>query len=272
MPTLTVADDVWIQYTDHAGDGDPVVLIHGWPLNQSSWDAQVEALVKAGHRVVTYDRRGFGESCKNAEHYDYDSLANDLHQLMEHLDLRNTTLVGFSMGGGEVARYLSLHGSLRVKSAGLVAAVTPYLLKDDTNKKGPLPRAGLDELKANAKSPVFFPVFAQTFYGVDGECAVGLDTIENFTAAASVASPDAVVECAESWGATDFREDLAKIDVPVLILHGDSDAAVPFEFSGKLSGKAIKDSMLTILHDGPHGVLDSHANEVSDILVDWVKR
>lgn len=272
MSTLTVADDVWIHYTDHPGDRDPVVLIHGWPLNQKSWDGQVQELTKAGHRVVTYDRRGFGESCKNAEHYDYDTLANDLHQLMEHLDLRQATLVGFSMGGGEVARYLGTHGSLRIKSAVLLSAVTPYLLKDDSNPKGPLPRAGLEELKNNAKSPVFFPVFAQMFYGVDGESAVDLDVIENFTAAANLASADAVVETAESWGATDFRADLAKIDVPVLVLHGDSDACVPFEFSGKLANDAIKDSMLTILHDAPHGVLDSHADQVSDILVDWVRR
>ncbi|WP_348765459.1 alpha/beta hydrolase [uncultured Salinisphaera sp.] len=260
-------------YYEDVGSGKPVVLIHGWPLSGRSWENQVPALVDAGYRVITYDRRGFGKSSQPFGGYDYDTLARDLNRLVEHLDLSDMTLVGFSMGGGEVARYIGTYGSDRVAKAVLAAAVPPYLYKADDNPDGGLDDATIADFENGVKSdrPAFFEDFSGNFFSTEqGGLLVSDANRQYHRNIAWFASPKGTLDCIAAFGRTDFRDDLAKFDVPTLIIHGDSDGIVPFEVSGKRSVDAIADSSLKLIEGGPHGINATHADEFNEALIGFL--
>lgn len=273
MPVIA-ANDITLSYTDSGGIGRPVVLIHGWPLSGASWSDQVPALTDAGYRVVTYDRRGFGESDKPETGYDYDTFAADLAGLIDGLDLRDVTLVGFSMGGGEIARYLGTRGSDRVQSAVLAGAVPPYLLKTDDNPDGGLGEEDVQGMEDGARTDreSFLDGFTTNFFSVDGELKVTEEQRQQALALEKPARDEAVVGCIGAFGRTDFRADLAKIDVPTLVIHGDGDAVVPFEVSGQRSAEAIADSTLVVVEGAPHGFNTSHADEFNGALLEFLAR
>jgi len=277
MTTLMVGTEhnspIELHYEDY-GTGKPVVLIHGWPLSGRSWENQVPALVEAGHRVITYDRRGFGASSQPWGGYDYDTFAADLNTLMTHLDLREATLVGFSMGGGEVVRYLSTYGDERVAKAVLAAAVPPFLYKSADHPEGALDDDTIKSfLDAVVKDRIaFLDGFTTNFFSAAGEMKVSQAQREYARDIAAFASPKGTYDCIIAFGRTDFRDDVAKIKVPTLIIHGDSDAIVPFEASGKLSAKAIAGSELVVIKGGPHGINASHAKEFNQALLNFLAR
>ncbi|MBO9468702.1 alpha/beta hydrolase [Endozoicomonas sp. G2_2] len=263
---------VELYYEDH-GSGKPVVLIHGWPLSGRSWEKQVPALVEAGHRVITYDRRGFGKSSQPWTGYDYDTFARDLSTLLEHLDLNEVTLVGFSMGGGEVARYIGTYGSARVAKAVLAAAVPPYLYKADDNPDGGLDDATIEQFENGVKSDrlAFFEDFATNFFSTEGGGLLVSEASRQYHRdIAWFASPKGTLDCIGAFGRTDFRDDLAKFDVPTLVIHGDSDGIVPFEVSGKRSVDAIADSSLALIEGGPHGINATHPEAFNKALLDFI--
>lgn len=261
-----------LYYEDH-GSGTPVVLIHGWPLSGASWEKQVAALLTAGHRVITYDRRGFGQSSKPAGGYDYDTFAEDLNKLVTALDLRDFALVGFSMGGGEVARYLGTYGSERVSKAVFMAAVPPFLLKTPDNPAG-VDGSVFDGIKKSivADRPAFLSTFLANFYNVDvlGGKRISDQVVHYSWNVAAGASPKGTLDCVTAWY-TDFRKDLQRIDVPTLVIHGDGDRILPIEATGKLTQKAVKGSRLLVVKDGPHGLNWTHADQVNPELVDFLK-
>jgi non-heme chloroperoxidase len=276
MPFVTVGQEnshpVELYYEDH-GSGAPVVLVHGWPLSSRSWERQVPALVAAGHRVVVYDRRGFGRSSQPWDGYDYDTLAADLRTLMQHLDLTGVTLVGFSMGGGEVVRYLSAHGSERVAKAVLAAAVPPYLYQAPDNPEGGLDDATIGQFHNGVTNDrlAFLDGFVSTFFTA-GERTdlVSEPARTHHRDIAALASPRGTLQCIDAFARTDFRDDLSRIGVPTLVLHGDSDAIVPFEVSGRRSHAALKSSALALVEGGPHGLNFTHAEEFNRALLDFV--
>jgi non-heme chloroperoxidase len=261
-----------LYYEDH-GSGPPVVLIHGWPLSGRSWEKQLTALLAAGRRVITYDRRGFGKSSQPATGYDYDTFAEDLHKLVTALDLRDFALVGFSMGGGEVARYLGTYGTERVSKAVFMAAVPPFLLKTPDNPAG-LDISLFDGIKKGiaADRLAFLSQFLANFYNVDvlRDKQISDEVIRDSWNIASGASPIGTLECVTAWY-TDFRKDLARIDVPTLIIHGDSDRILPIEVTGKATQAGIKGSRLVTVKGGPHGLNWTHADEVNRELVSFLK-
>ncbi|MCL8026582.1 alpha/beta fold hydrolase [Nocardioides bruguierae] len=274
MPEITT-NDVTLHYTDTAPEqatGNPVVLIHGWPLSGEAWKQQVPTLVAAGHRVVTYDRRGFGASSKPDGGYDYDTMADDLAGLLEALDLTDVTLVGFSMGGGEVARYVGRHGEGRLRSVVLAAAVPPYLLRTDDNPDGGLSESDVQEMEDGARTnrEEFLAGFTENFFSVDGELRVSSNDVADAVALQQPARDEAVVACIGAFARTDFREDLARITVPTLVLHGSSDAVVPFEVSGRRSAEAVAGAELVVVEGAPHGFNVSHAEEFDKALVDFL--
>ena len=255
------------------GDGRPVVLIHGWPLSGESWSEQVPALKEAGYRVVTYDRRGFGQS-DPGDSYDYDALAGDLDNILSDLDLTDVTLVGFSMGGGEVARYVSRYGEDRLHSVVFAAAVPPYLLKTDDNPDGPLTedaakgmRSGLEEDRDG-----FFDDFTTQFFSAGDELKVTDEQRQAAITLAEQSNQEAALGCMDAFGTTDFREDLSSITVPTLVIHGDSDGIVPFEGSGKLTHEAVDGSELVVVEGAPHGLNVSHAEEFNAALLEFLEK
>ena len=263
-----------VHVEDTGGPGRPVVLIHGWPLNSDSWLDQVPALTQAGYRVVRYDRRGFGRSDKPAKGYDYDRLADDLAGVLTELDLRDATLVGFSMGGGEVARYVSRHGHGWLHSVVLAAAVTPYLAQTPDNPEGPLSQEQAEEWTKNltADRDAFFDQFTTAFFSAGGELKVSEAQRQAALAMCRQADERAVLACMESFGTTDFRPDLPSITVPALVLHGNGDETVPFEGSGLRTHAAIPQSELVVLNGAPHGCNVSHADEFNAALVSFLGR
>lgn len=275
MPYLEVGIEnsgaIELYYEDH-GEGTPVVLIHGWPLSGASWEKQTAALLAAGRRVITYDRRGFGQSDKPALGYNYDTLAADLDVLMTYLDLSEATLVGFSMGGGEVARYLGTYGSGRVSGAVFMAAVPPYLVKTADNPDG-MDRSAFEGIqKAIAEDrPAFLAGFISDFYNVDtlGDKLVSEEVVKLSWAVAAGASPAATMDCVQAW-LTDFREDLKRIDVPTLVIHGDADRILPFEATGRRTHELVKGSRLVTVKGGPHGLNWTHAEEVNRELLEFL--
>ena len=276
MPTISVDTEnstpVELYYEDH-GAGDPVVLIHGWPLSGRSWEKQLPALIGAGYRVITYDRRGFGESSKPWTGYDYDTLARDLDRLLTNLDLRNVTLVGFSMGGGEVARYLGTHGAARVRRAVFVAAVTPYLLKATDNPAG-VELGVFDGIRAalDGDRVAFLSGFFENFYNADALRGTRLsdDVLRLSWNIAAGASPKATHDLVAAWG-DDFRADLGRITVPTLIVHGDADRIVPLEVAGQRMPALVKGSRLVVIRGGSHGLNWTHAAELNQALLEFLR-
>ena len=272
MSKLTVGTEnktpVELYYEDH-GDGKPVVLIHGWPLSGRSWENQVPALVAAGFRVVTYDRRGFGWSSQPWGGYDYDTFAADLDALMRHLELRDATLVGFSMGGGEVARYIGRYGTERVSKAVLAAAVPPFLFKSADNPDGALDDAAITGFQSGVKGDriAFLDQFTHGFYSAGNDMKVSEAQRQYARDIAAFASPKGTLDCIDAFARTDFRGDLKKFTVPTLVIHGDSDAIVPFELSGKRAAAAIAGAKVVVIKDGPHGINASHADEFNRALL-----
>lgn len=266
------SNSIHLYYEDH-GAGKPVVLIHGWPLSLNSWEKQVPALLGAGYRVVAYDRRGFGYSSRPATGYNFDVMAEDLHKLLTRLDLRDVTLVGFSMGGGEVARYLGKYGVERVTKAVFMAAIPPAFLKSPGNPEG-LDGSVFEGIKKGiiADRPAFLTTFFSNFYNVDllmGK-KVSDEVVRLSWNIASTASPLGTLDCVTAWG-MDFREDLKRVDIPVLVLHGDSDRIVPFPSSGKRMPEFVRDCKLVAIKGAPHGMNWTHAGEVNRELLAFLK-
>ena len=277
MPRVTVGEENGIAvelYYEDFGSGRPVVLIHGWPLSGRSWENQVPALVEDGYRVITYDRRGFGASSQPWNGYDYDTFAADLHALLEHLDLTDVTLVGFSMGGGEVARYVGRYGNDRVSKAVFAAAVPPFLHKSAENPDGGVDDATLtgfhDGLRADRVA--FVAGFVDGFFGVGDRHDLVSEPLKQYNIAiAAAASAKGTLDCTTAFATTDFRDDLAKFTIPTLVIHGDSDAIVPFEVSGKRTAEAIADSKLVLIPDAPHGLNVTHADTFNAELLAFLR-
>ena len=275
MPYVSVGQEssgsVDIYYEDH-GTGKPVLLIHGWPLSGRSWEKQVPVLIDAGYRVITYDRRGFGDSSKPISGYDYDTFAEDLHRLITKLDLKDVALVGFSMGGGEVARYLGTYGSNLVSKAAFLAAIPPFLLKTTDNPAG-MDASVFDGIKAGiaADRLAFLTGFFSNFYNVDvfGGKRVSDQAVQFSWNIAAGASPKATLECVSAW-LTDFRKDLSRINVPTLVIHGDSDRIVPIDASGRRTHELVKGSLLAVVEGGPHGLNWTHSDQVNSQLLEFL--
>jgi non-heme chloroperoxidase len=275
MPKLNVGIEnqsaIELHYED-VGVGTPVVLIHGWPLSGRSWENQVPALVGAGFRVITYDRRGFGASSQPWNGYDYDTFAADLDALLRYKDLRDVTLVGFSMGGGEVARYISRYGTERIAKAVFAAAVPPFLLKTGDNPEGGLDEAAIAGFNAGVVGDriAFLDQFTKGFFSARGELRVSEAQRRYALDIAALASPKGTLDCISAFGRTDFRADLKKITVPTLVIHGEQDAIVPFEVSGKRTAASIPGAKLVLIKGGPHGLLASHPKEVNAALLSFL--
>jgi non-heme chloroperoxidase len=272
MPKLEVATEnkvpIRLYYEDY-GAGKPVVLIHGWPLSGRTWENQIPALVGAGCRTIAYDRRGFGLSSQPWSGYDYDTFAADLDALMRTLDLRDTTLVGFSMGGGEVARYVGRYGTDRVSRAVFAAAVPPYLFKSKDNPEGALNDSSIAGLEAGVKADrmAFLETFTKKFFSAGSKMKVSEAQRRYARDIAEFASPKGTLDCIRAFGRTDFREDLRKFTIPTLVIHGDSDAIVPFKVSGKRTVAAIPGAKLALIKGGPHGINASHRDEFNRALL-----
>jgi len=262
-----------IHYEDH-GAGQPVVLIHGYPLNGASWEKQERVLLQAGYRVITYDRRGFGKSSQPTVGYDYDTFAADLNVLLDHLDLTDVVLVGFSMGTGEVVRYLSTYGSARVAKAVLMGTIPPFVLKTGDNPEG-VDGSVFDEIKTAVVKdrPAFFKSFLDNFNNVDvlGGTRISEQAWQNSFIVAVGASPFAAHAFVDTW-LTDFRDDLPKIDVPTLVLHGDADRILPFSATAARLPGLIKDVEVVTVEGGPHNIAWTHPDEVNDALLAFIAR
>ena len=275
MPYITVGKEnsgtIDIYYEDH-GSGTPVVLIHGYPLSGSSWEKQVPVLLDAGHRVITYDRRGFGKSSQPTTGYNYDAFAEDLHKLVTQLGLRDFALVGFSMGGGEVARYLGKYGSKGVNKAVIISGVPPFLLKTPDNPEG-VDGSVFEGIKKAivADRYAFFTDFFKNFYNTD--LLLGKRVSEQAVQASwnigAGASATASLACVPTWH-EDFRSDLSRVDVPTLVIHGDADRILPIAATGLRTAKLIKGARLLVVKDGPHCITWTHADEVNRELVNFL--
>jgi non-heme chloroperoxidase len=275
MPYVTVgkenSSNIDLHYEDH-GSGQPVVLIHGYPLSGASWEKQVSALLNAGHRVITYDRRGFGKSSQPTTGYNYDTFAQDLQKLIAHLELSDFALVGFSMGGGEVARYIGKYGSKGVRKAVIISGVPPFLLKTSDNPEG-VDRSvfqGIEKAVASDRY-AFFTEFFKNFYNTDVllNKRVSEQVVQASWNVAAVSSATASLACVPTWH-EDFRQDVQKIDVSTLVIHGDADRILPIAAAGIRTAKLIKGARLSVVKDGPHCVIWTHAEEVNAELVNFL--
>ena len=275
MPHLTVGKEnsanIDLYYEDH-GSGQPVILVHGYPLSGASWEKQTAALLAAGHRVITYDRRGFGWSSQPVTGYDYDTFAADLHQLITQLQLHHVSLVGFSMGGGEVVRYIGKHGTRNVSKAVVISGVPPFLLKGPDNPEG-VDGGVFEGIKKAVVADrfAFFTGFFKNFYNTDlllGK-RVSEEVIQGNWNVAVGSSATACLACVSTW-LEDFRDDLTHIDIPTLVIQGDADRIVPIAASGTRTAQLIAGSRLSVIKGGPHGILWTHADEVSAALVNFL--
>src|ERR1700756_3226280 len=275
MPYVKVgkenSGDIELYYEDH-GAGNPVILIHGYPLNGASWEKQLPVLLAAGHRVITYDRRGFGNSSQPTTGYNYDTFAEDLHKLVTKLKLNNFALVGFSMGGGEVARYIGKYGSKNVSKAVIIGGVPPFLLKTADNQEGVDGSVfeGIQKAVA-ADRYTFFTEFFKNFYNTDVLLGkrISEQAVQASWNTAAIASATASLACVPTWH-EDFRKDLARVDVPTLVIHGDADRILPISASGLRTAKLIKGARLVVVKDGPHCITWAHADEVNPELVNFL--
>jgi non-heme chloroperoxidase len=275
MPYITVGKEnsgnIDLYYEDH-GSGKPVVLIHGYPLSGASWERQTAALLAAGHRVIAYDRRGFGKSSQPTTGYNYDTFAEDLHKLVTQLQLRDFALAGFSMGGGEVARYMGKYGSNGVSKAVFISSVPPFLLKTADNPEG-VDASVFEGIKkaVAADRYAFFTEFFKNFYNTDlllGK-RVSEEAVQASWNIAAGASAAASLACVPTWH-EDFRKDLARVDVPTLVIHGDADRILPIGASGLRTAKLIQGARLSVIKDGPHCITWTHADEVNRELVNFL--
>ena len=277
MPYVKVGKEnsaaIELYYEDY-GSGDPVVLIHGYPLSGASWEKQVPALLAAGLRVITYDRRGFGNSSKPTTGYNYDTFAADLQKLVTHLKLKNFSLVGFSMGGGEVARYIGKYGSKGVSKAVIIGGVPPYLLKTADNPEG-VDGAVFDGIQkaVAADRYAFFTEFFKNFYNTDVLLGkrISEQAVQASWNVAASASATASYACVPTWH-EDFRKDVARINIPTLVLHGDADRIVPISAAGQRTAKLIAGAELMVIKDGPHNVAWTHADEVNDAVLQFLAK
>lgn len=260
-----------LYFEDH-GEGRTVVLVHGWPLSSASWEKQTKALLEAGYRVISYDRRGFGQSDKPSTGYDYDTLASDLDILLTELDLSDVTLVGFSMGGGELARYVGDQGTDRVSGLVFISSIAPFLLKTDDNPEG-VDRSVFTGIETAIQDdrPDFLRGFLKSFYNFDalGGSRISQAVLDVNWSVAVQASPKATLDCVGAW-LEDFRDDVAAIDVPTLIIHGTEDQIVPIEASGGRMPDLIDGARLVRIEGGPHGILWTHADQVNTALLDFL--
>ena len=268
MPFVTVGKEntanIDLYYEDH-GSGRPVVLIHGYPLSGSSWEKQLPVLLNAGYRVVTYDRRGFGRSSQPTDGYNYDTFAADLQKLLDHLELQQCCLVGFSMGGGEIARYFGRYGSRGVSKAVIIGGVPPFLLKTQDNPDG-VDASVFNGIKkaVAADRYAFFTEFFKNFYNTDQLLGrlVSEEAVRASWTIAAGASATASLACVPTWH-EDFRQDLARVDVPTLVIHGDSDRIVPLAAAGQRTAQLVKGARLHVVKGGPHCITWTHAQEVN---------
>jgi non-heme chloroperoxidase len=275
MPRITVgwenSSPIEIHYEDH-GSGHPIVLIHGYPLDGNSWERQERALLATGYRVVSYDRRGFGRSSQPTVGYDYDTFAADLNALLEHLELEDVVLAGFSMGTGEVVRYLGTYGSGRVLKAVLIGTIPPFVLKTDDNPEG-VDGAVFDGIKEAVLRDryAYLKDFFDNFYNVDvlGGTRISDQAWQASFNVAAAASPYATYECVDSW-LTDFRADLPKVDVPTLVVHGTDDRILPFEATAQRLPALIQDLTLVAVEGGPHNIGWTHPDEVNGALLEFL--
>jgi pimeloyl-ACP methyl ester carboxylesterase len=259
-------------YYEDSGKGLPVVFIHGWPLSGSMWEYQVTQLPQQGLRCITYDRRGFGKSDRPFSGYDYNTLAGDLKAVLDELDLHKVTLVGFSMGGGEIAKYFSLYGGGRVAKVVLISAVVPYMLQTASNPDG-VPQEAFDKmLKAITDDrPTFLEAFNKDFYGtLLLNQPVSDAYLANALTQALNASPVATIECARSFSSTDFRQDILKINVPTLIIHGDKDKTVPIKATAEQAVEIIKGAVLKVYEGAPHGLWFTEKDKLNQDLIDFI--
>ena len=260
-------------YYEDWGQGQPVVLIHGWPLSHEMWEYQIGDLVDAGFRVIAYDRRGFGKSSKPYDGYDYDTLTDDLKALLDDLDLQDVTLVGFSMGGGEVVRYFSRHNGERVSKAVLIGSVTPYMLKSDDNPNG-VKESVFQEMLAGLKEDRinFLDSFGKLFFGVNlVNKPLSTPLLEYYRMMGSVASPRATIQCVKSFAYTDFRLEMAAVNVPTLIVHGDADKTVPIEPTGNNSAKMILDNQYIVYEGASHGLFYTERERLNNDLIQFIR-
>jgi pimeloyl-ACP methyl ester carboxylesterase len=262
-----------LAYTDH-GSGKPVILIHGWPLCKEMWEYQCAALIDSGMRVISYDRRGFGSSCKPWSGYDYDTLANDLKAVIDQLKLEDVTLVGFSMGGGEIVRYFSKHGGTKVSKVILISSVTPYLLKTEDNPDG-VPRDALNDMRDGVLKDriAFLDDFGKAFFGVNMvNKPVSTPLLEYFRMLGSMGASHATLECLKSFGTTDFRREMKSVNVPTLIIHGDADKTVPINAAGKQSAASIPMNQFLTYEGAPHGLFYTEKDRLNKDLVSFITK
>lgn len=260
-------------YYEDFGSGQPIILIHGWPLSGKSWELQIPPLVEAGYRVISYDRKGFGKSSVSSSGYDYDGLTKDLHEIITELDLKNVILFGFSMGGGEVVRYLTNYGAENVDKVALISSIIPIVKQTEDNPAG-VPEKDLIGILDSVKKDrvTFLAGFHKNFYNFGLlKHSVSEEHLHYDWSISSHASPLATLKTAESWAGTDFRPELKNVTVKTLIVHGDADQIVPIDTAGKQAAAGISDNVFKIISDAPHGLNVTHAEELNEILIDFLK-
>lgn len=273
MPYITKQNEKNYQlYYEDFGHGQPIILIHGWPLSGKSWEAQVPVLLELGYRVISYDRRGFGKSSPTADGYDYDGLTADLHELITELELKNVFLFGFSMGGGEVVRYLTNYGSENIDKVALISSIIPIVKQKEDNPNG-VPQDDLNEIMENLKKNrvTFLETFHKNFYnyGLLSQ-TVSQAQLDYDWSIASCASPIATIKCAESWANTDFRPELSNVNVKTLIVHGDDDQIVPIDTAGRQAAEGISNNEFVVIEGAPHGLNVTHADQLNSILENFL--
>lgn len=271
MTSITTSDNVEIHYKDW-GKGQPVLFSHGWPLSADMWDSQMLHLAEQGFRTVAFDRRGFGRSDQPWEGYHYDRLADDIADLIEALDLHDVVLVGFSMGGGDVTRYIARHGTSRISKLVLLGAVTPLFMKTDDHPAG-TDKAVFDGIRDALVQdrPQFLKDFSSVFYGLNHGMNVSEGLLDQTLQIALQASLKGTIDCVTAFSETDFRPDLSKIDVPTLVIHGDDDQVVPFEGTGALTAKLIPNAVLKVYQGAPHGFTVTHREQLNTDLLDFLR-
>lgn len=270
--TAQEKDNVSLYYEDH-GSGKPVILIHGWPLSSSMWEYQVPVLIDAGYRVITYDRRGFGRSSQPYSGYNYHTMAEDLKDIIQKLDLKNVSLVGFSMGGGELAQYIDTHGNDRISKLVFMSSIAPFMLQTDDNEDG-VPDEVFQDMEKNVKTDRagFLKGFGRGFVNYDdNQDRVSEGQLDYNFQIAVQASAKGTLDCIHAFGRTDLREACKKIKVPTLFMHGDADEIVPLEKSSKKGHELVEDSKLEVINGAPHGMYVTHTDEVNKVLLDFLK-